>query len=63
MSRDFRSKTGQRSNASGMWNFEAKRNQRAPKDVKLHVLQNWYLGFLTFLGFDPKKIKVSIFQK
>ena len=58
MSRDFRSKIGQRSNASGMWNFKVKRKRQTPKDVTLHALQNGYLGFSFFL---PLKSKISIF--
>ena len=54
MSRDFRSKIGQHSNASGMWDFKVKRNQQTPKDVKLHAPQNGYFGFSKFCFLTPK---------
>ena len=37
-----------------MWDFKVKRNQQTPKDVKLHALQNGYLGFSKFCVLAPK---------
>ena len=54
MSRNFWSKIGQHSNASGMWDFKVKRNKQTPKDVKLNVLQNGYLEFSNFGFLAPK---------
>ena len=41
---------------------KVKRNQQTPKDVKLNVLQNGYLGFPKLWIVDSKKAK-CIFQK
>ena len=35
--------------------LKVKHNQQTPKDAKLHVLPNGFLGFSKFWVFDPEK--------
>ena len=61
-SRDFWSKIGQYSNASGIEDFKVKGSQQTPKDVKLSALKNGYLRFFELLGFWPPKPKFRFFK-
>ena len=50
-------KDGQSLKAARMFNSEVRLNRKMPNGVKLNVLQNGYLRFLTFFDFDQQNSK------